>query len=89
MCLHRQTAKLQDEMRTIQTSYPVKESALKAIKERILSEHRKYSSKHEMDWAMLAAMKIYGSFVEKKELNRQGKTPYDLNRAGFRNVRPE
>ena len=64
-----------------------KDQIIQAMKDRILSEHRKYADSDVVDWAFLAAVKIYGSFVEKKEPSRQGKTPYDLNRAGFRGIR--
>ncbi len=36
------------------------------IRERMLSEHRKYAHQKEMDWAKLAAYKIYSSFINLK-----------------------
>ena len=35
------------------------------IKERILSEHRKFSDKPGMDWALIAELKILNQFKEK------------------------
>lgn len=43
---------------------PSKEDKIKAIKERILSEHKKYAKYgEEMDWAEIAARKIYSQWM--------------------------
>lgn len=52
-----------------------KDQIIQAMKDRILSEHRKYADSDVVDWAFLAAVKIYGSFVEKKSLVDKEKPP--------------
>lgn len=41
---------------------------INSIKNRILSEHKKYANKDDMDWALIAAKKIYGNFNIKKPI---------------------
>lgn len=50
----------------------LKDTLVSKIKQRIESEYRKHP---DLDWAFLAAVKIYGSFVEKKSLVDKEKPP--------------